>query len=132
MIRSLICRGAFADSTQDCLEVSAQTEKMATADLEAVINAESWQESLVTFAFVKVNKVIRTGIRNVRKSYQQDLAAYRRQIMTSFTANFTGLRPQDIFKEQLEDKRARQNKFGTGANYEAINIERELRLRQTQ
>lgn len=132
MLRSLICRGVYADSIQDCLEVSAQKDKLATADLEATLNASNWRESVVTFAFMKVNKVLRAGIRNVRKSYQQDLAAYRRQIMTSFTANFTGLRPQDIFREQLQDRQARDNKFSTGANYEAINVEQELRRRQTQ
>jgi len=129
-LRVLIGKGLYFDDIRDSVTESDIQSYTSTMDLEMLANAKSAPETAVAFALVKINKVLRKAIRNVRKSYQKDLAVYRNQIMTSFKGQFAGGRPQDVFKQQLQDKQARQNKFGTGANYESINVNAEIQQRQ--
>lgn len=126
-LRALIARGIYNDDLRVAVSEDDVKKYTDTAPMQMVINASNPVEAAAAMTLVSINKVLKKAIKNVRKSYQQDLAAYRKQITTSVTANFTGARPQDVFKQQLQDRQARQNKFGTGANYENINVDAEIK-----
>lgn len=129
-MRAMIGKGLWDEDLRSAVAESAVKDYYSTMDLDLLKGAKSIPEASVYMTLIKVNKVLKKSIRNVRKSYQKDLAVYRGQITSSIMNNFTGSRPQDVFKEQLQDKQARQNKFGTGANYESLNVDAEIRQRE--
>ena len=129
-MRAMIGKGLWDEDLRSAVAESAVKDYYSTMDLDLLKGAKSIPEASVYMTLIKVNKVLKKSIRNVRKSYQKDLAVYRSQITSSVMNNFTGSKPQDVFKEQLQDKQARQNKFSTGANYESLNVDAEISQRE--
>lgn len=122
-IRAIVGRGIITDDPAEALAREAALVKADTWFLDQVLAAQASGNPVAlaqASAFLKINRVLKKSIRNVRKSYQKDLDVYRSNMMKAFEINFEGARPEDVFQQQLADKEARQNKYGTGANYESI------------
>lgn len=130
--RALIGRGYIAPSLEEAKTMANFHDKLDTWDLELLMGAESGAEILTYSALVSVNGVLKASMRNVRKSYQKDLAAYRENILTKIKNELGQYNPGELFKDEINAADARHDKFNTGYDYENKNTEEEANRRNEE
>lgn len=130
-LRALIGEGYFAESIRDAVDMKTMADYTSTWDLDLLKEADSYPEIVAYSALVSVNGVLKRSIRNVRQSYQKDLAVYRENILTKIRNTLGQYNPGELFKNQINAADARHNKFNTGYDYENKNIEAEINARNS-
>lgn len=132
ILRALIGQGFVTDNQAQARLLKNMYDETDVWDLKAVMGAKSPAEIAVYSAILAVNSTLKDSIRNVRTSYQKDLAAYREQILTKVRNELGQYNPAELFKDEINATDAMHNKFSTGDAYEYKNLTTQVEERNSE